>query len=81
VKRKAQTVNLGTSSNLTSLVTVPTITQVLSSFPDINLLIREREIGALCNLDWHSLFEITSANLEPVLLAKKLHNNIRIKIS
>ena len=81
VNLSAQTLNLGTSRSLTSLVTVPIMTAVFPSLPFTYFDKRESEIGALLRRDIHNLFAIISANFEPVRLAMKLFQNKQIQIN
>merc|ERR550532_1639743 len=73
----AATVSLGTSSILTSSVTVETTTTVLSLFSPRCLTSLVRERGGLLTLEETSLRRTVLVNLESVLLDKNLKSFTR----
>jgi hypothetical protein len=80
VNLKAAIVIFGTSSILTSSVTVATETTILSLFSPFSWLILEIEIGGLLILEEISLLKIVLVNPELVLLERNLNNyNYQIK--
>jgi hypothetical protein len=72
VNLRAATVILGRSKSLTSSVTVPTMTTVLSFFSPRCLTSLDKEIGGLLTLDEINLLNTVLLNAESVLLAKNL---------
>merc|ERR1719369_2611864 len=80
VNRRAQIVNLGTSSSLISSVTVPTTTQILSpSERFIRRAIRAKEIGGLLILLINNRFKMTLLNFASVRRARKRYNFTRMR--
>merc|ERR1719242_1715882 len=77
VKRRAATVNFGTSRSLSSSVTVATTTTVLSCFFPRCLIILVSESGGLLTLDETSLRRTVLQNLESVLLERNLKSLTR----
>merc|ERR1719376_342693 len=73
-------VSLGTSRSLTSSVTVPTTTQILSpSDRFIRRTIRAKEMGGLLILLINKRFKMTLLNLASVRRARNLYNFTRIR--
>merc|ERR1712083_592759 len=72
VKRRAATVNFGTSNSLSSSVIVVTATTVLSCFFPRCLINLVSESGGLLTLDETSLRTTVLQNLDSVLLDKNL---------
>jgi hypothetical protein len=74
VNRRAQTVSEGTSSKRGSFVTAPTMTAIFPVLSFIYLTSLDNDKGGLLILDIHSLFNITSANLDSVRRERNLLN-------
>jgi hypothetical protein len=67
-------VNLGTTNNRASFVTVETETNTLFSFPLEFFTTLDKLRGNLLALEWYSLFNTNLLNFELVLLDRNLYS-------